>query len=143
MMSTKQFRMLLVFYFVSLIAFFTVDFIPGVYPALLDELKAHLPDPEFFGMPWLLFGVGVPLVFASLLGLVGLFLLKPWGRFISLYSTLISFFLYPVLGATVSSGSQAALAEISAILWGAVLACAYFSPVSAQFSKNRSVEGGI
>lgn len=75
------------------------------------------------------------LVVAWLVGLVGLFRFKSWGRSLSLYSTVASLLAYPLMGSSVSWGAESSFYESSTLLWGAILAIAYFSPVSARFGR--------
>jgi hypothetical protein len=68
---------------------------------------------------------------------IGLFFFKKWARAGALYSTVMSLCLYPFFGVSVMSGWAVALDEASMVLWGAVLAIAYFSPLQSQFISSR------
>jgi len=73
------------------------------------------------------------LMLACLVGLVGLFRFKAWGRTVSLYATPAALVVEACAGATLSSGVENALLGAASMLWGAVLALAYFSPVRSRF----------
>jgi hypothetical protein len=92
--------------------------------------------------------VGAGLSFAWLLlfgaGFVGMYLFKPWGRFISLAVAIAVPLLGTVsalaFGNTVDTMPSSVVAETSATLsllaWGAVLALAYHSPLSLRFRPD-------
>ena len=80
--------------------------------------------------------MAIPLLFAWLAGLVGLFLIKRWGRGLSLYLTLLGLLIYPLTGPSIASGWSGGLSELAALSWGAALACAYFSPVAEAFATG-------
>jgi hypothetical protein len=102
-----------------------------------DELSAAYDnEPE----PWLLQSwIGWTVIggfaVAWIVGLIGLFYIKPWARSLSLYSTLAGFLLFPLSGPSLYSGIELALADGASILWGAILAISYFSPVSERFGR--------
>lgn len=139
-MSIKAFRVLLVAHLVALLASGGVDFIPGAIPAALEQAYLDLPQPIIVGHVVLLV-LALPLLVAWLAGIVGLFLMKRWARGLSLYLTLLGLLMYPVLGPSIASGWNSALSELSALLWGAALACAYFSPLAEAFSRNATPVG--
>lgn len=64
---------------------------------------------------------------------IGMYLLKQWSRRLALWATLLSLLMYPPLGSTLSSGWAVMLVEISMMLWGAVLAMAWFSELRVHF----------
>jgi hypothetical protein len=135
-MSIKTFRLLLVAHLVALFGAGAVDFIPGTIPAALEQAYLDLPQPILVGHVVLLV-LAIPLLVAWLAGIVGLFLMKRWARGLSLYLTLLSLLMYPVLGPNLASGWGSALTELAALLWGAILACAYFSPVAEAFARPQ------
>ncbi|ATQ73733.1 hypothetical protein CR152_03810 [Massilia violaceinigra] len=135
-MTVFRFRLLLSLYIVFVLgefvaAWFFADLVPPALAAVADS------DPEswFISNLPLAFTIFVPLSTAYLAGLVGMFMLKAWGRSFSLYVTLAGLALTPFMGATVSSWLDNVLLEVCAMLWGAVLALAYYSPVSREFSR--------
>ena len=73
-------------------------------------------------------------------GLVGLFLLRSWGRSVSLYSTGAGLLLYLFSGPELLSPLESVLFEVSTLLWGAVLALSYYSPIAVRLDANQSSE---
>jgi len=112
--------------------------VAGFFPSYSAELSAAYesePDTWLMSNIWLAVGTLGALVLAWLAGLIGMFRFKSWARPLSLYSTLIIYVLYPFLGTSLLSGVEAALFDASTLLWGAILAVSYFSPVSARFGR--------
>lgn len=79
----------------------------------------------------------VPLAIGSLAGLAGMFLFKSWARTFSLVFTVAGMIMLPFMGTSVLSWLDYMLVDMAAMLWGAILALAYFSPVSSLFSSTR------
>lgn len=131
-MSIKTFRLLLLVHLVALVASVSVDFILGTIPEALEQAYLDLPQPVLVGHAVLLV-LAIPLLLAWLAGIVGLFLMKRWARGLSLYLTLLGLLMHPVIGPSIASAWSSALTELAALLWGAILACAYFSPVAGAF----------
>jgi len=86
--------------------------------------------------------IGVYLLYAALLlavasafiaSLVGLYRFRRWGRTWSLWLTLASQSVFFLVGPMVAEPLDWFLYTLSNMLWGAVLAVAYFSPLSARF----------
>ena len=137
-MTETRFRQLLVLYIAYTRAAAAASFVPGGYSRELANALASEPEPLLVRNLWLLLGLLIPLLGAIVAGLVGLFRFKPWGRSISLYATLAGFALVPLGGPTLSSPLEDALWGVSEILWGAILASAYFSAVAGRFGANNS-----
>jgi hypothetical protein len=135
-MSVGQFRLALLVYFALSLASVGVDLIPGALPEALESAYLDLHAPVAGGT--LTFVLVGGLLLAWPVAIMGLFLLKRWGRTLALYGTVLVLMLFPLSGAIVASGLSLALAELAAMLWGACLACAYFSPLALQFSAERS-----
>lgn len=76
----------------------------------------------------------------TVVGFAGLFLLKRWGRTLSLGITLLCLPLYLLTGPTMSSPIEAMLTDASTLAWGACLALAYYSPVAARI-EGRVASG--
>lgn len=94
--------------------------------------------------------VGAGLSFAWLLlfgaGFVGMYLFKPWGRFMSLLvaiavpllGTVSAFAFGNTVDTLPSSVVSETAATLSLLAWGAVLALAYCSPVNLRFRADHS-----
>ena len=134
-MSPTAFRALIVCSIVSSLAASLLDaLIPELLPASLAAALENEPVPAFLGMDWLAAGIAaIAALIAVVAGAVGMFLFKRWGRSLSFWLSAAALLAYPVSGPVVFSGWSAALYELSTIIWGAVLALAYFSPLAARF----------
>jgi hypothetical protein len=136
-MSSKNFRGLILLYVLLLIADTAVSaFAPSYSQALSDALDNE-PTPALLENPWLLLPIAVPLAGAALAGIFGLFLFKPWGRLLSLLSTIGGLIVFPFFGPSLSGGIESTLWEASTLVWGAILALAYYSPVAALFERAK------
>src|SRR5688572_18988438 len=137
-MSDSQFRWLLVLYLIVTLAAIWAGFMPGGYSQELSDAYTHETESWFFSNIWVALAVTLPLLAAIVVGLVGLFLFKRWGRAVSLYSTLAAFCMYLLTGPAVYSALEGALFELSNLLWGAILALSYYSPIASRLSANNS-----
>lgn len=97
-------------------------------------------------------GLGAVFAFSYLIlfiaGFVGMYMLRCWGRNLSFVITV----LFPLIGVVFtvvtgpvessmpSSAVSPRLLELSTVVWGAVLALAYYSPVSKEFITGTSLE---
>ncbi|WP_313703786.1 hypothetical protein [Massilia sp.] len=70
---------------------------------------------------------------ASYAALVGLYRFRRWGRTWSLWLTLAPLPLYLLDGPVLVAPLESFLSALWAMSWSAVLAVAYFSPLSARF----------
>jgi len=114
-------------------------FVPGLLPQQLgDAYDAYLAEEPAL---WLVVAVGafsLVLLVGAVVGTVGLFLLKRWSRGFSLWLTAISTMSYPFLGPALYSGWAFMLTEVAMMLWGAVLAMAYFSELRVRFDGSNT-----
>lgn len=116
-----------------------VDFlIPGLVPPSLKEAYEAYRAAEELSLPLLLalLGFAVALFIGGIAGTIGLFLYKQWGRQLSLWLSVLAMLLYPFGGIVVNSAWANMLTDVSQIIWGAVLAMAYFSDVKARFAPE-------
>lgn len=67
---------------------------------------------------------------------VGLYQFRPWAPRLAVIATVLALLLAPLLGASACSGYAMALHEMSSMLWGAVVALAYFSPLRDCFVRT-------
>jgi hypothetical protein len=82
----------------------------------------------------------LPFLVAGIAGAIGMFFFRRWARTLSLAVLAIGFAAGPFLGPTLSSGLSYALIEFAATTWGAVMAIAYFSPLSQRFFPPVTAE---
>jgi hypothetical protein len=140
-MTADRFRLLLAVYCVLFIAGIVVSFIPGGYSQELTTAYANEPAPAWMDHFWAFLGIVAVLLIGMLVSYVGMFFFKPWARTLALVTTIISIALIPFSGAALSSAAEQALFETSSILWGVILALAYWAPVvSDRFSPRQAPE---
>ena len=133
-MTDARFRQLLWIYVAVMVASLIAMFFPD-YSETLAAAYANEPYPWLMQQAWICWTVIGGFAAASLAGLVGLFYFKRWARSLSLYSTLAGYLFAPLIGSSLYSGLESALSDGSSVLWGAVLALSYFSPVSQRFGR--------
>jgi hypothetical protein len=114
----------------------------SVSPTLKLAYEAE-PNPWFEHHLWLVLALFIPYVAISIAGMVGLYRFRLWGRSIALWSSVVGFALGPFFGADLSSPVGTILSEMSHMSWGAVLALAYFSPLSSEFKDAPSTPQAI
>ena len=111
-----------------------------VYPSLIPEGAVLAIAAEEAKVPMSLVatcvGLGLVVLLSLFTSTVGMLIFKSWGRSLAAATTIASLPFWPLLGVTVQSGWASALLEVSAMSWGAALACAYWSPLATQFRKQ-------
>lgn len=133
MTDSRFIRMLWVYVGLTLVTF-PFAFFPG-YSDALAAAYAEEQEAWLFRNGWLVASVAIPMLLAWLAGLIGLFFFKRWARTLSLCLTILGLVFGASLGPYLQSGPETALWEAGAMLWGAILALSYFSPVSARFER--------
>jgi len=133
-MTDTNYRKLLLIYLVVTTAAIAASAFPAYSEALETALEKE-PVTWLWRNTWAAVGLYSSLVIAWLIGLVGLFRFRRWGRSLSLYSTVAGLIAAPLAGPSLSSGLESGLYEASAYAWGGILALSYFSPVSARFER--------
>lgn len=138
-MTPNTFRALIVLYILlSIAAALTDILVPGLIPVSIAQAVENEPLPTLFGNPWIEGAVFIPIAIIIILSTIGLFFFKRWARSLAFYSTVFLFALNPLFGVTVTSGWASALYEASLIIWGAILALAYYSPVLERFAEKNT-----
>lgn len=135
-MTIVRFRVLLIVSTLLAIATVATVFLPDGYSPALAEAYANEPLPWLFENEWVAIGVGIGALAIMIVGLVGLFMLKRWGRALSLGITVLGFPLYLLAGPTLLSPLEAILTDASTLVWGACLALAYYSPVGERIDAK-------
>ena len=113
-------------------------YIPDMYSPALALAYTNEPEPWITANLWLGLAVLIPLLLISVVSFVGLYFFKSWGRTLSFYTTLAAFPLSLLVGPSVEGSIESALFEVSTLLWGAILALAYYSPLTSKFVTLRS-----
>jgi hypothetical protein len=135
--TPRQFRALLVAsVLVALLGLLIDSLLPSFVPesvrnAELEAMPSELTLAVIAGGV-----IGVLSILLAIGALVGLFLFRRWGRILGVAAPLVALATYPILGFVINSGFAAISYEISSMLWGAVLAIAYFSSLSGLFERN-------
>jgi hypothetical protein len=110
--------------------------LPDLVPQSVRSAEVDATPAEFT-LPLLIAGTGAILtIVLGIAALVGLLCFRRWGRVVALTVTVLASITYPFLGFVVSSGLALVAYELSSMSWGAVLAMAYFSPLSARFDHD-------
>lgn len=134
-MTAYRFRLLLCLYIVLSVATLAAAFHSSdlISPAMQAASEAEPPAWDVANLP-LSLSIVLPLAIGSLAGLAGMFMFKSWARTFSLVFTVLGLVLLPLMGTSVVSWLDSLLAELCAMIWGAILALAYYSSVSKLFS---------
>ncbi|HEX8614112.1 MAG TPA: hypothetical protein VF800_22780 [Telluria sp.] len=138
-MTAYRFRLLLSLYIIlcgtALVAgFFSSSLIS---PAMQAAWEAEPVAWDIANLP-LSISIILPLAVGSLAGLIGMFMFKSWARTFSLSCTVAGMIVLRFMGTSVLSWLDYTLVEMAAMVWGAILALAYYSPVSSRFSAART-----
>ncbi|MBN8481362.1 MAG: hypothetical protein J0L88_07225 [Xanthomonadales bacterium] len=111
--------------------------IPKLIPITVQNAYDAYAEADTRILLPLLVGIFAIVIFViSVIALVGLLLMKPWARGISVWTTVLALATYPFFGPMVYSGWAAMLVEVSMMLWGAALAMCYFSDLRVHFGRN-------
>jgi hypothetical protein len=73
---------------------------------------------------------------ALCIGLVGMLAFQGWARWLTLVATIAIYIPMPLSGTLVLSGFAYTMDSVAAILWGVLLAVAYWSPVAVEFESR-------
>ena len=139
-MTIARFRLFLIASATLSIAAITTAFLPDGYSQALADGYASERPSWLFEKEGVATGGGMAALAITVVGFAGLFLLKRWGRALSLGITVLCFPLYLLTGPTLSSPIEAMLTDASTLAWGACLALAYYSPVAARI-EGRVTSG--
>ena len=132
-MSVRFFRGLILAHLAALCIFSILfAFDHGVSQALLDAYLQSVPT-WWMGESKLAISLLLAAVAVMIAGYVGLWLFKSWSRTLCLSTTFLGCVLTAMLGPSLYGGLSAAFYDASTLLWGAVLALAYTSPIAHRF----------
>ena len=140
-MTAFRFRLLLSLYIVVSAAALVASVYSSdlISPAIQAAIDAEPVAWDVANLP-LSMSIILPLAIGSVAGLIGMFMFKPWARTFSLVFTVAGLILLPFMGTVVLSQVDYVMSELAAMVWGAILALAYYSPVSSLFSTARPLE---
>ena len=99
-------------------------------PAVLEEYSLALVDEYAFGYILVL-----PFLVAYITALILIYKLKPVGRTLFLWISIISVFMYFFTGPMITDELTLILGDVSSLLDGVILGIIYFSPLKEKFTK--------
>ena len=99
-------------------------------PTALEEYSLALIDEYAFGYILVL-----PFLVAYITALILIYKLKPVGRTLFLWISIISVFMYFFTGPMITDELTSILGDASLLLDGVILGIIYFSPLKDKFSK--------
>lgn len=133
-MNPKAFRVLVV---ASVLIGLLGEFFDMIVPFALPESLSAAADTHFEEKPLyslIALGIGALVMMGvSAAAVVGLLLFKSWAPRLAIISVIGTLIIALLVGPGASSGWSSALLDLSSMLWGAVLAIAYFSPLKEKF----------
>ena len=134
------FRTLIVLSLVlSLVGSFIDLVIPGLIPEPLTSAYEAYTETDASLTTLVVAAIAsIGLMLLAVVATVGLLVLQRWARTLALWSTAVSFLVYPFLGAMLQSGIAVMLIDISMALWGAALAMTFYSDLRPHFQRKPS-----
>jgi hypothetical protein len=135
-MTKTKFRYLLLLY----LALSAASLLAGQFGDSFSEglTAAFAQEPNLVEKhPWPSLFVAILFLALTLAGMVGLYKFKLWGRTLSLYTTIAGLLQYVLVGPTLTGAMEHLFSEAGTMLWGALLAIAYYSPLSEQFLSGK------
>lgn len=138
MITKTSFRVLLVSavaceLFATILSLTTEAFLPAEHLAYLQKTAANVGEREIAVL-----ALGVPALLLGILAAIGLYKFWPWARTLAFVVTVLGVGLSPLVEVVVELGWVVMFSGAASLLWGAVLALAYFSPISENFVKAKS-----
>lgn len=138
-MTSAKFRFLIILSVLCALA----SAFASMYAAELDtslRLKsAFEAEPTLLSMLplWQSAALGIVTLLLTVASTLGLYAFRRWGRALSLWSMVVVLPMTWLTGPILRTPLENALDIASSMLFGAVLALAYWSPVSARFDPAR------
>lgn len=142
MQTTTEFRLLLTFNLLLIpVAMFVASYDDRLLPSPLQTyLLASALQPATL-LEAVSSIVGMLGFFGILVGLAGMYGFWRWARRLTFWSTIVIYVPALFSGPAIISGPAYLLESTAAILWGALLAAAYWAPVSSQFERRGARNG--
>ncbi|WP_411885566.1 hypothetical protein [Polaromonas sp. YR568] len=137
-MTSIYFRLMLLASLVCVLIGASID---SVFPSAIPEVLAKARDAyevqfyEAMGSGVILAGVLIFVV--SGVAFAGLFFFRSWGRPLAIAGTALLLGMGFFAGVGVQSERSMFFGELGSLLWGAVLAISYLSPVKEKFAAAR------
>jgi uncharacterized BrkB/YihY/UPF0761 family membrane protein len=134
-MTGTRFRIFIWIYVALTAGLIASMFFPN-YSAALSAAYEEEPPTWLISNVWVMLPLAIGLLFAWLLGVVGLLFFKQWARSLSMWVTLLGLASHPFIGPSLYSGLESTFLEATALLWGAILALSYYSEISNRFERQ-------
>lgn len=128
------FRKMLLAYALMLGARLLLAITPSGYSSSLEVAYRAEPQTWLLSHVWISYGLLILVLGASILSFVGLFLFWKWGRTLAVFTTFVGIAVSLFIGPVLSSPLESVLMEASNVIWGAILALAYWSSVKLEFN---------
>jgi urea transporter len=132
-MTESKFRLLIWLNIALTLAGASAALLPNTFSIELEAAFKNEPASWPWMSDWVLAGIAALFLIAWIANIVGLLLFKRWARALALFTTLASLLLL-TSGSSLFTGLESAFYEAATLCWGAVLALAYYSPVSERFN---------
>jgi hypothetical protein len=116
----------------------------GMYAAELDislRLKSAFdaePTPLAMLPLWQSAALGIAMTVLAVVSTLGLYAFRHWGRVLGLWSMVLFMPMFWMTGPIMQTPLENALGMTSSMLYGAVLALAYWSPICTRFEADKS-----
>jgi hypothetical protein len=105
-------------------------------PLELQGYVSRQAAEPFSGRAFIAFVIWIPAMVTSLIAAIGMYFFWRPARTLALIGTLLALASLPFYEPFVSTGLDTLFNEGSAILWGMVLALAYWSPLAQRFARS-------
>lgn len=138
MPASSFFRLFIVTSVALAVAGAFIDAVPGLIPEELWHAYQTVVPQGIRTKDIVLIVIGLPLLLATIVSIVGLYQFRPWSPRTALYVSVASLLIYPLIDVQIVSPWSQLLTEVSAMLWGVVLAMAFLPPLSQRFQGSRA-----
>ena len=137
-MTPKLFKQLLIAWWILgivsiVVTLLTERYLPIELIAYLDSVAET--EPSF--VEWTALFVGFILFVAMIVASFGVFIFKPWGRMLFLWSNVFVLPLSPIFGPSVLSGWAVTVGFAWSVLTGGVLFTMYLPPISYLIEQGK------
>lgn len=145
-MTRTQFRLSVIFSYVLSLFYILQAGLVGIFTSSMVYEKIKISSyydmyqvfSEFEPIGYIPFVsavvISVWLLILTLVSFVGLLKFKRWGRNLAIITTLAGLIFAALAGPSEFEGWEWALLSLDGMIWGAVLALAYWSPIHEEFT---------
>ncbi|MCF6211895.1 MAG: hypothetical protein L3J88_10725 [Gammaproteobacteria bacterium] len=130
----KLFQVLIVISTLNYVILFFLPYFPEVFSPETQKILAYNGYGAVISSHLFIYGT---VFLLWILSAIGIFFFQNYGRILFLFMYILSIFMIPFFGVSVSAPIESLMFAISDILDIAIITLAYFSPLSGYF-KTRS-----